>query len=157
MDASRTKYREGDKIEVIDKNSEFYGQKGTVLPIGKYENDGSIWIAFRSHKLGGRRFTEDQIILRISAIRGKELEPCGCCVSNLGGVSAYVFLDDCPIKREFDQYDGKCTCVNTHHVWSPPSCEYYKGLKEVVRGGRKVWRVFCDAVKLMEEQADERD
>jgi len=150
------KYREGDKVEVIDPSSEFYKNKGYVLTT-KINN--KIFVAFRPSKSSGYGFTLEQINLVKSAIRGKEVEPSGCCIGSLGGVSADVLLEECPIKREVGQHENfidmnikekvkVCTCINSHYAWGVPTCEYYKGLKEVTRGGRKVWRVFCDAVKV---------
>ena len=147
------KYREGDKVEVIDQTSEFYKKKGYVL--SSKIND-KTWVAFRPAKSSGNGFGLGQVKLIKSSIRGKEVEPSGCCVSSGGGVSARVLLEDCPIKREIGQYEDfagmnfkekikVCTCVESS--WRVPTCDNYKGLKEVTRGGRRVWRVSCDAVR----------
>jgi len=140
------RYREGDKVQIIDQDSEFFNEKGIVLLIGKH--DGFVWIAFPPSKSTGNRFIPEQIKLIKSAIKGKEIEPSGCCISNTGYISAKVLLEECPIKRQFGLLNNECTCIETHLVWSLPACEHYKGLREVVRGGRKVWRVFCDAVEV---------
>jgi len=137
------KYREGDKVEIIDQSSEFYKNKGYVLTT---KINDKVWIAFRPAKSSGNGFMPEQIKLVKSSIRGQEIEPSGCCVSSLGGVSASILLEECPIKRKLGQMDGKCVCIDTHYAWGVPTCEHYKGLREVTRGGRKVWRVSCDAV-----------
>lgn len=72
-------------------------------------------------------------------------------------------LEECPIKRELGQrestmhYNSKekvieCTCIDNHYLWGTPKCEHFKGLREVIRGRRKVWRVFCDAVEIQNEK-----
>jgi len=151
------KYREGDKVEIIDQSSEFYKKKGYVMT--KREINNKIWIAFPPDKSTGNGFELEQIKLIKSAIKGKEVEPCGCCVSSTGYISANVLLEECPIKRKLGQHEDSidmnfkekvmvCTCVNSNYSWGVPTCENYKGLREVTRGGRKVWRVFCDAVEV---------
>ena len=139
------KYREGDKVEIIDPSSEFYKNKGYVLTT---KINDKVWVAFRPAKSNGHGFTLEQIKLVKSSIKRQEVEPAGCCVSSLGGISASVLEEDCPIKRSIGLYQGHCTCINNHYAWGVPTCEHYKGLREVIRGGRKVWRVFCDAVEV---------
>jgi hypothetical protein len=139
------RYREGDKVEIIDQSSEFYKKKGYILTT---KISDKIFVAFRPEKSSGHGFTSNQIKLVKSAIRGQEIEPDGCCISSLGGISASVLEEDCPIKRSIGLYQGHCTCINNHYMWGVPTCEHYKELKEVVRGGRKVWRVSCDAVEI---------
>lgn len=147
------KYRGGDKVEIIDPSSEFFKKKGYVLTT--IIND-KIWVAFRPAKSSGHGFTSEQIKLVKSAIQGKEVEPSGCCISSSGYISANVLIEECPIKRKIGQHEDfvnmnfkekvkVCTCTNSHFS---STCEHYKGLKEVVRGGRKVWRVSCDAVEI---------
>lgn len=138
------RYREGDKIEVIDEKSEFYKKKGTVFNI---KHNDKIWVHFGPVKSNIYGFDTNQINLVKSSIRGKEVEPASCCVSNLGGVSASVLLDECPAKKKVFQHDGHCICTY-RHGFGVLKCEYFRGLKEVTRGGRKVWRVFCDAVEI---------
>jgi len=147
------KYREGDKVEIIDQSSEFYKNKGYVLTA---KINDKVWVAFRPAKSSGYGFSPEQIKLIKSAIQGQEIEPSGCCVSSSGYISASVLLEECPIKRESGQHEDfvnmnfkekvkVCTCTNSHYV---STCEHYKGLREVIRGGRKIWRVFCDAVEV---------
>jgi len=150
------KYREGDKVEIIDPSSDFYKSKGYVLTT---KINDKIWVAFRPAKSSGHGFTPEQVKLIKSSIKGKEVEPSGCCVSSAGGVSADVLLEECPIKRELGQHEKfvnmnikekvkVCICINSHYAWGIHTCEHYKGLREVTRGGRKVWRVFCGAVEV---------
>jgi len=150
------KYREGDKVEIIDQSSEFFKKKGYVMTT---KINDKIWVVFPPSKSTGNGFTPEQIKLIKSAIKGQEIEPASCCVSNVGGISASVYLDECPIKREIGQQEQfanmnikekvkVCNCINSHYIWGVPTCEHYKGLKEVTRGGRKVWRVSCDAVEV---------
>jgi len=150
------KYREGDKVEIIDQSSEFYKKKGYVMIV---ELNDKLWVAFPPSKSTGHGFNPKQIKLIKSSIKGKEVEPSGCCVSSTGGTSASVLLEECPIKRKIGQHEDSvnmnfketvtvCTCINSHYNWGVPTCEHYKGLREVTRGGRKVWRVFCDAVEV---------
>lgn len=80
------KYREGDQVQIIDKASEYYRKKGSVLILMSSDDNG-VWICFPPSKSTGRRFTKDQVKLTTSAIRGQEVEPNGCCISNMGGVS----------------------------------------------------------------------
>ena len=150
------KYIEGDKVEIIDQSSEFYKKKGYVMTT---KINDKIWLSFPPSKSSGYGFTLEQVKLVKSAIKGKEIEPSGCCVSSIGGTSASVLLEECPIKRKIGQHEDfvnmnfkekvkVCTCISSNYSWGVPTCEYYKGLKEVTRGGRKVWRVFCDAVEV---------
>jgi len=151
------KYREGDKVEIIDQFSEFYKKKGYVMT--KQKVNDKVWVAFRPAKSSGHGFELEQIKLIKSSIKGKEVEPSGCCVSSTGYISANVLLEECPIKREIGQHEDfvnmnfkekvkVCTCISSNYSWGVPNCEHYKGLREVTRGGRKVWRVFCDAVEV---------
>jgi len=151
------KYREGDKVEIIDPSSEFYENKGHVLT--KQKINDKIWVAFKPAKSTGHGFTSEQIKLIKSAIKGQEVDPCGCCISSSGYISANVLLEECPIRRELGQHEDSinmnfkekvkvCTCISSNYAFGVPTCEYYKGLKEVIRGGRKVWRVSCDAVEV---------
>jgi len=150
------KYREGDKVEIIDPSSEFYKNKGYVLTT---KINDKVWVAFRPAKSSGHGFTLEQIKLVKSSIKGQEVEPAGCCVLSIGGVSADVLFEECPVKREIGQHERSidihikekvkvCSCINSNYAWGVPTCEHYKGLKEVTRGGRKVWRVSCDAVEI---------
>jgi len=137
------KYREGDKVEIIDPSSEFFKKKGYVMTT---KINDKIWIAFPPAKSTRNGFELEQIKLIKSAIRGKEIEPSGCCISSTGYISANVLLEECPIKRKIGQHEDSvdmnfkekvmmCTCTNSYYV---STCEHYKGLREVVRGGRKV-------------------
>jgi len=150
------KYREGDKVEIIDQSSEFYKKKGYVLTT---KINDKVWVAFLPSKSTGNGFELEQIKLIKSSIKGKEVEPCGCCVSSTGYISANVLLEECPIKRKLGQHEDfvnmnfkekvkVCTCINSNYSWGVPTCENYKGLKEVTRGRRKVWRVSYDAVEV---------
>lgn len=137
------RYKEGDKVEIIDQSSEFYKKRGNVLTT---KIDDKVWISFPPHKSNIYGFNSEQIKLLKSSIRGQEIEPSGCCVSSNGYISAFVFLDECPTKRQLGLDKNECVCINNH--WGIPMCNHYKGLREVIRGGRKVWRVFCDAVEV---------
>ena len=114
---------------------------------------------FSPAKSNGNGFELDQIKLIKSSIKGKEVEPCGCCLSSTGYISANVLLEGCPIKRKLGQHEDfvnmnfkekvkVCTCISSNYAFGVPTCVHYKGLREVTRGGRKVWRVFCDAVEV---------
>jgi hypothetical protein len=82
-----------------------------------------------------------------------------CCAIGGGIEEVHVLKSECPIKREegarvvessFGRNKGEkreeCTCTYNGNGGVRP-CEYYKGIKQVQRNKRKVWKVFCEAVK----------
>lgn len=84
-----------------------------------------------------------------------------CCA--IGGMTeeVHVLKSECPIKREegsrivesmFGINKGEkrdeCTCVYMSSFGGGVRpCEHYKGIKQVTRNKKKVWKVFCEAMK----------
>ncbi|MBL4952084.1 hypothetical protein JK635_07655 [Neobacillus sp. YIM B02564] len=89
----------------------------------------------------------------------QELEPSCCAIGSDGTEEVHVLESDCPINREEGKRKVKpiregeperteCTCIYMSSFGGRVKpCEHYRGCKQVQRNKRKVWRVFCDAVK----------
>jgi hypothetical protein len=83
-----------------------------------------------------------------------------CCA--IGGLTeeVHALMTDCPIKRqegsrEVESFFGKdkgekrheCTCIYiSSFSGGVRPCEHYKGIKQVQRNKKKVWKIFCEAV-----------